>query len=850
MKLLSYHIENYGKIHDKDGDFSENLTCICEKNGFGKSTLASFIKAMFYGLDSYTAASKGFNDRQRFYPFEGGKFGGNLTFESGGKTYRIERFFDKKSGKGDECRVYENGAPFEGFGEGIGKALFGLDEESFKKTVFITADEIEISSTHSINEKLNCTVEGVDETNDFDAAIDALEKAKKDLKAARGAGGRINQKKAEIAELTAQIKNLNDTSNSLSEEYAARERLSQEIASLDAELKTAGERALILQKWEAFDSLFLQKNAKENSLQALKNKYPLGLPSEAERVDLTESWQKTNLLRGSLQTVSFREDKEEALRKFEGKFKNGTPRDEIIAENQAKINRLSALKAERDRLRLQEKTEKEKLLENKFAAGLPSENELKEKRTLLEEYKRKDEAWKTLSASLLQAKTEPARTRTNIKAYWFILATVLLCAGAGLLFVMQALGIGLLIAGGVFLAIGLLSRSVNAPLPPSNGNLDAASLQAECKLLEEKLRAFTVPYGYYGEAGVVYDFSMLEEDIKAYRAFLSSKEEKERAIERLETQAEALQREIFNFLQSYGEGSEDLQGGLRRLTASIASYRALEADRLAAKAQESELLKGMESAQARVLEIVKKYALDESAATMDGLKALELDAKAVLELTREIALLEEKLLHYKESNGLTERPEKEGADTGALHARLSKLRKDLADCDKRIAESERDVEKLPDMENALLLAKEKLQEYNDKYDLYADTMDALKAAEQSLKDKYIAPIKERFSAYAAVLEKVLDEKIRMDQDFRIVFERGGESRSDKHLSAGERSLCALCLRLALIDNMYEAEQPFIVMDDPFVHLDEGHMARTKTLVSELAKGKQIVYFCCHESRRI
>ena len=110
MKLLSYHIENYGKIHDKDGDFSNGLTCICEKNGFGKSTLASFIKAMFYGLDSYTAASKGFNDRQHFYPFEGGKFGGNLTFESGGKTYRIERFFDKKSGKGDECRVYENGA--------------------------------------------------------------------------------------------------------------------------------------------------------------------------------------------------------------------------------------------------------------------------------------------------------------------------------------------------------------------------------------------------------------------------------------------------------------------------------------------------------------------------------------------------------------------------------------------------------------------------------------------------------------------------------------------------------------------------------------------------------------------
>ena len=850
MKLLSYHIENYGKIHDKDGDFSDGITCICEKNGFGKSTLASFIKAMFYGLDSYTAASKGFNDRQHFYPFEGGKFGGNLTFERGGKTYRIERFFDKKSGKGDECRVYENGAPFEGFGEEIGKALFGLDEESFKKTVFITADEIEISSTHSINEKLNRTVEGVDETNDFDAAIDALEKAKKELKAARGVGGRINLKKTEIAELTAQIKNLNDMSDSLAAEYAEREHLTRAIVTLDSELKTAGERAIILQKWETFDSLFLQKTAKENLLQTLKNKYPFGLPSEAERADLTESWQKINLLRGSLQAASFREDNEETLRKFEEKFKNGVPRDEIIAENQAKINRLSALKAEKERLRAQEKTEKEKSLQNKFSSGLPCENELKEKRLLVEEYKRKDGEWKALSASLLNAKTEPVRTRVNKKAYWFVLGAALLCAGAGLLFVIQALGIGLLITGGIFLAIGFASRSVNAPLPPSKGNLDAISLQAECKLLEEKLRAFTVPYGYYGEAGVLYDFSVLEEDIKAYKAFLSARTEKERTIERLEKEAETLEGVISAFLQSYGEGGEDLQGGLSRLTASIASYRSLAADCMAAKAQEGELLKDLKVAQERVSGIVKKYALDASVATMDGLKGLELDAKAIFELTAEIASLEEKLVDYKESNGLIERPGKEGADTGALHAQLSKLRKDLADRDKKIAEIERFVEKLPDAENALLLAKEKLEEYNEKYDLFVDTIDALKGAEQSLKDKYIAPIKERFSTYAAALEKVLDEKIRMDKDFRIVFERGGESRSDKHLSAGEKSLCALCLRLALIDNMYGSEQPFILMDDPFVHLDEGHMTKTKVLMKELANGKQIVYFCCHESRKI
>ena len=198
---------------------------------------------------------------------------------------------------------------------------------------------------------------------------------------------------------------------------------------------------------------------------------------------------------------------------------------------------------------------------------------------------------------------------------------------------------------------------------------------------------------------------------------------------------------------------------------------------------------------------------------------------------------------------MTERPtgEKVGADE--LHAELSFLRKELANCDKRIAETERQVEQQSDLENALALEEEKLEECKQKYDLITDTMSALTGAEQALKDKYIAPIKTRFFTYAEALEKVLGEKVSMDKDFKIVFERGGETRSDRHLSAGERTLLALCLRLALMDNMYETEQPFVIMDDPFVHLDEEHMERTEELLHLLSEQKQILYFCCHESRK-
>ncbi len=58
MKLISCYIENFGAITKKEIRFEENLTSICEENGFGKTTLASFLEAMFYGMSSDRANSK------------------------------------------------------------------------------------------------------------------------------------------------------------------------------------------------------------------------------------------------------------------------------------------------------------------------------------------------------------------------------------------------------------------------------------------------------------------------------------------------------------------------------------------------------------------------------------------------------------------------------------------------------------------------------------------------------------------------------------------------------------------------------------------------------------------------
>ena len=50
MKFLSCHIDAFGCLRDFDLTFEEGITRIYAQNGFGKTTLGEFIRAMLYGF--------------------------------------------------------------------------------------------------------------------------------------------------------------------------------------------------------------------------------------------------------------------------------------------------------------------------------------------------------------------------------------------------------------------------------------------------------------------------------------------------------------------------------------------------------------------------------------------------------------------------------------------------------------------------------------------------------------------------------------------------------------------------------------------------------------------------------
>ncbi len=186
MKILSCVINGFGKFQNRSFEFSKPLTEIYAENGWGKTTLADFIKCMFFGLDGRGKSVDG-NERKKYSPFDGGVFGGTLVFQSKGKTYRIERSFGKTP-SGDECKIYdENNSLTLEFGADpskVGETLFGVDGESFRRSAYIPQGEIPMNGLPD-NMKNRLLVLLTQANTEGESALVRLENAEKELRSRR-----------------------------------------------------------------------------------------------------------------------------------------------------------------------------------------------------------------------------------------------------------------------------------------------------------------------------------------------------------------------------------------------------------------------------------------------------------------------------------------------------------------------------------------------------------------------------------------------------------------------------------------------------------------------------------------
>ncbi len=277
MRLIRCHIENFGKLHDYIVDFEKDTHIICEENGWGKSTLAAFIRAMFYGLEGERKRSIEENERKRYTPWQGGVFGGQLTFEVDGKEYTVTRTFNEQDEF--ELRDAKTNLISNDYSSNLGEELFKVDRESFMRTVFIGQADCETSVTDDINAKIGNLTDNSNDLNSFEAASARLKDLLNSLTPSRKTGS-ILQRKNEITELDRKVvaqkgipEALQKLQEKRSEELQVYNQLKVRLETLQNEQMRLSNLQRILAKKEQWDNL-------KREVQSARNAFAGDVPSK------------------------------------------------------------------------------------------------------------------------------------------------------------------------------------------------------------------------------------------------------------------------------------------------------------------------------------------------------------------------------------------------------------------------------------------------------------------------------------------------------------------------------------------------------------------------------------------
>ena len=126
----------------------------------------------------------------------------------------------------------------------------------------------------------------------------------------------------------------------------------------------------------------------------------------------------------------------------------------------------------------------------------------------------------------------------------------------------------------------------------------------------------------------------------------------------------------------------------------------------------------------------------------------------------------------------------------------------------------------------------------------------LKTAKEQFSGRYLERMKAGFARYLSRLCGEEGISATMDGNFAVKLRRAGVSRTPEAMSTGWRDMISLCARLALVDALFEEETPFLVLDDPFVNLDDEVATRASVLLDEAAARYQVLYLTCNSSRAL
>lgn len=856
MKLLRCHVENFGILSDFDLTFTEGLNVLCRENGFGKSTLAAFLKAMFYGLPKTRAKA---SERKHYDPWQGGKYGGFLEFEYRGNQYRVTRYFGKKE---DSFSLTDltNRAESTAFSENLGEELFQLDADSFARSTFVPQlSDREITATTSIRTKLTNLVEDTNDLNNYDTAMKQLQEYRKSLKLFKGEGGQTAQLRRECRELEASI-------HSAAEKKELLEAVCQQIDALNREKneKTAqqaflreqirqadAQKALRLQQ-ENLEQLRGQVRGREKELAGLDEQYPKGYPSlealETQKENLTRALHARQRMesRATANADGISEEEREELSALNRLFSQGVPGEEAL-EGWEKLRQerdICLHSREAGGLSAQEQADY-RYLKKTFAQGAPEIAQI-------QEAQRQSGRIAQLQ-SLQYTKTDrPVRDRTIVQ---MIAGSVLLLFGLVMLAMkLPLLGGGALALGGGVLLLGVFAGKRSAAAAN-------AAAEAEARELADSQRQLSAFLGRYGM-----DASDPEEKLAALltdrqRYLDLSRRNTEWAEQRRQTEARLgqIQSTLQQTFEKYYPSECYDDGFIKKLREAVERYRHLNwrvAEERERRSRENDQdCQEVRQATDAVQQFLEAFGLSGQTAS-ECLQKAQADVHRRKLLCEELENAKNALDDFLKKNGdvgpaqQNALPEAEVLEQQErlVQTRLDELEQELLQARAQRRSLQASVECIPEWEDRLTALEDDLREAERKCDLTDRTMALLEKAKDALANSYMDKIEQGFRNYTQQLCPRQLGSVMVDKDLQPHIDVQGAAREVESFSAGLADSILLCMRLALVDALFGEETPFLILDDPFVNLDDEHTRRALAMLQEMAETHQILYLVCNTGR--
>ena len=380
-------------------------------------------------------------------------------------------------------------------------------------------------------------------------------------------------------------------------------------------------------------------------------------------------------------------------------------------------------------------------------------------------------------------------------------------------------------------------------------------LEAQVRIEEEQIDDFCTRWGLREGLELTSWLVELQNKRRDYEALLER--QKQDGSDEKTARIAALQKDLQQFFAEYGEVPEtqNYLAALHELAGKCRQRQLLleKQKKYLQQKQKYEALEEQVKDYFVSLQLIPEEHPEEQLAELEShRKDYEKELQEYRRIEQEIRAFEVKedipaLLALKVPEG-EESLESLADEMQVLSERMEECFQTIDSYQKQLSDLQESWDNVENMQEELKALQKKTEEGLKQYELLGMTKNLLEQAKSSFTAKYTEPVMQGFRKYYRILTGTECENYQMDANTRLQVVEGNMPRDIGYLSLGNRDLIGICMRLALVEAMYEEQKPFLILDDPFVNLDENRTKGAMRFLTEIAKEYQVIYFTCHGSR--